>query len=530
MHLTRIHRALSGALVAGLSIALIAPMSGAATAAVRNAPTVTSTSAADASAVPVIDSFTPSTGPVGTQVTLTGSGFTGTTAVLLGTTAAPFTVDSDTSLSVTVPEGATSGQFNVTTPEGEATSAGTFTVDDPPPTVSGFTFSQPSGDQTVFLKWSNPPIGDLKEIRIRRTTGATSTAPGHAGGTAAYTGTGTSAKVTGLTNGTTYRFWAYVSDTAGQWSGPGGPVTAKPVAPKLTSLSLSRSTSTLTYGSSVRLTAKLTTGSTSVSGEKITFYGRRKGTSTWTALTTGTTVSGGTISTVRTPGSHYEYRATHARTLYYASSTSPTVTVLVKPALTASISPSSALNGTTVRITGTLKPAHGGQSVYLQRLTSDGWRSVLRSTLSSGGGYSFSTRPTTSGSYSYRVYKPADGDHLAAYSGKLTYRAYRVVISGIHYDAAGDDRNNESDEYAVLKNTGRITVNLRGWRLWAGDAGQNYTLPSYSLAPGASVRVITGCGGSGIKLCLSSPIWNNDGETGRLYDPRGKLSSSYTYN
>ncbi len=71
---------------------------------------------------PSITSFSPSTGPVGTPVTINGSGFTGATAVMFNGTAATFTVSSDTQITATVPAGATSGSISVTTPSGSVSS------------------------------------------------------------------------------------------------------------------------------------------------------------------------------------------------------------------------------------------------------------------------------------------------------------------------------------------------------------------------------------------------------------------------
>lgn len=87
---------------------------------------------------PTIASFTPTSGPVGTNVTITGTGFTGTTAVKFGGTSASFTFGSDTSLTATVPTGATTGTISVTAPGGTATSANAFTVTPPAPTISSF--------------------------------------------------------------------------------------------------------------------------------------------------------------------------------------------------------------------------------------------------------------------------------------------------------------------------------------------------------------------------------------------------------
>lgn len=89
---------------------------------------------------PVVSSFSPGTGPVGTSVSITGSGFTGATNVTFNGTAANFTFNSDTSISATVPNGATTGPISVTTPNGTGTSSTSFTVATPPqkPTITGF--------------------------------------------------------------------------------------------------------------------------------------------------------------------------------------------------------------------------------------------------------------------------------------------------------------------------------------------------------------------------------------------------------
>ena len=91
---------------------------------------------------PVVTSFTPASGPVGTNVSITGTGFTGATSVKFnGTAATTFTVNSDTSVNATVPNGATTGPISVTTPNGTGTSSTNFTVTTSgnPPVVTSFT-------------------------------------------------------------------------------------------------------------------------------------------------------------------------------------------------------------------------------------------------------------------------------------------------------------------------------------------------------------------------------------------------------
>src|SRR2546422_11415619 len=83
---------------------------------------------------PTITSFAPTSGPVGTPVTITGTNFTGASAVRFNGTSANFTATSSTSISATVPSGATTGPLSVTTPGGTATSTNNFTVI-PAPTI-----------------------------------------------------------------------------------------------------------------------------------------------------------------------------------------------------------------------------------------------------------------------------------------------------------------------------------------------------------------------------------------------------------
>lgn len=104
--------------------------------------------------------FTPNAGPVGTSVTLNGSGFSttavsntvrfnGTTAVVSAATA--------TSLTVAVPTGATTGTITVTNSNGTATSATAFVVGvtTPVPTITGFAPQIGSAGTVVTVTGTN---------------------------------------------------------------------------------------------------------------------------------------------------------------------------------------------------------------------------------------------------------------------------------------------------------------------------------------------------------------------------------------
>jgi IPT/TIG domain len=82
-------------------------------------------------AAPTITSFSPTSGLVGTTVTINGAGFTGATLVKFAGTSATFVINSDTKITTTVPTGASTGRISVTTPSGSATSSKVFTVTGP---------------------------------------------------------------------------------------------------------------------------------------------------------------------------------------------------------------------------------------------------------------------------------------------------------------------------------------------------------------------------------------------------------------
>ena len=89
---------------------------------------------------PTLSSFIPTTAGAGTTVTITGTNFTGTSAVSFGgVAAAAFTVVNPSTITATIGAGAT-GSINVTTANGTASVAGFTFVSTPPPST-GLAFS-----------------------------------------------------------------------------------------------------------------------------------------------------------------------------------------------------------------------------------------------------------------------------------------------------------------------------------------------------------------------------------------------------
>ncbi len=86
--------------------------------------------------LPVISSFTPTSGLTGSVVTITGNFFNGATRVSFGKLSASYVIGTATKISATVPSGASTGKISVTTAVGTAASSTPFT---PTLSITGFT-------------------------------------------------------------------------------------------------------------------------------------------------------------------------------------------------------------------------------------------------------------------------------------------------------------------------------------------------------------------------------------------------------
>src|SRR2546427_9407233 len=84
----------------------------------RNTASTSTDNTVTFNAAPSITGFTPASGPVGTIVTISGTGFVGVTAVTFNAVSAGFIVDSATSMRAEVPAGATTRPIPVSTPPG----------------------------------------------------------------------------------------------------------------------------------------------------------------------------------------------------------------------------------------------------------------------------------------------------------------------------------------------------------------------------------------------------------------------------
>ena len=106
---------------------------------------------------PLIKSISPSAAAIGASVVISGSGFTGTNSVRLGTIEADFTVNSDLSISFVVPVSATTSRVTVANASFETTYSKNFTVVPPPgsPEISRVSSSKSSVGKTISITGKN---------------------------------------------------------------------------------------------------------------------------------------------------------------------------------------------------------------------------------------------------------------------------------------------------------------------------------------------------------------------------------------
>ena len=113
---------------------------------------------------PRITSFTPSQGPIGTVVTISGLFFTGaTTAKIGGKPLADFRLVDDFTMTGTIAPGTSTGKVSVTTPGGTYTTAQSFTVT-LGPVVTGF--SPPAGKAGTTVTISGTGFGYAHSVTI----------------------------------------------------------------------------------------------------------------------------------------------------------------------------------------------------------------------------------------------------------------------------------------------------------------------------------------------------------------------------
>ncbi|MFI5694353.1 S8 family serine peptidase [Kribbella sp. NPDC051586] len=281
------------------------------------------------------------------------------------------------------------------------------TVDQVPATVGSFDAT--GAYLAANLAWKIPPTGDLDQVIVRRNP--ISKPPTIDTGTLVYAGTGSAVKNTGLAQGVTYTYAAWVKDRGGKVS----PVATTQLLGMKTGIS---TTSTLiNYGGTITLRGStLRIDNKAYAGLPTNLYVRPKNSSKFTLLAALKTSSTGTVSFAYKPLVSSVFMMTFPGNADLMGTRTPDITVQVAPTISATMTPTSIKLGNTTAISGYVAPAHAGQSVYLQQYGNKVWKSIASVKLISSGKYAFGIRPAVRGQIAYRIWFPGDADHAQAFS------------------------------------------------------------------------------------------------------------------
>ncbi len=259
------------------------------------------------------------------------------------------------------------------------------------------------------LSWKLPPTPDLDQVIVRRNVG--SKAPTISTGTLVYAGTGTVVKNTGLAQGTTYTYAAWVKDRTGHYS--------QPAVKQLLGMKsgISTTSTLINYGGSITIKGStLRIDNVRYSQLPVNVYVRPKNSSKFTLLAAMQTSGLGTFSLTHKPLVSSVYMLTFPGNADLMGTRTPDLTVQVRPTISATLSPASIRLGGTTAFSGYVAPAHAGQTVQLQQYGNKVWKSIASVKLSTSGKYAFGIKPAVRGQIAYRVYFPGDADHAPAYT------------------------------------------------------------------------------------------------------------------
>jgi endonuclease YncB( thermonuclease family) len=100
------------------------------------------------------------------------------------------------------------------------------------------------------------------------------------------------------------------------------------------------------------------------------------------------------------------------------------------------------------------------------------------------------------------------------------------------FNAPGNDNENKNEEFVCLINKSIELVDMTSW-IVRDEYGWTYSIPEFSLEPGAAVKVRSGCGDNSQKdlyWCKDeTAVWNNDGDCVYLISKLGKTIAQYCY-
>lgn len=176
----------------------------------------------------------------------------------------------------------------------------------------------------------------------------------------------------------------------------------------------------LTYGKKVTITSLLTSLGTKLANQPFTLTATSGGKST--TLESGNTNAVGAFVTLQAPASTTKYTLSHKAGAGYGSlsACSGVLTVSVASIIKDTVRPATIRTDRSATVTASVSPNEQGQSVALQQLAHNKWRTFAIGHLNRTSHAVFTVKSMVSGSMKLRVVKAADANHAAAAGNIVT--------------------------------------------------------------------------------------------------------------
>ena len=208
--------------------------------------------------------------------------------------------------------------------------------------------------------------------------------------------------------------WTIGGEDAGQWSGLRA--YAASIAPVATATTASAPTS-LVYGKSGKVTAKVTVGGSAKAGMAVAFLYQPLGSAKWTrvgsAVTDATGVATFTTPATRGSGTWRAYTPSTWGTVVSADSAAPT---LVVPVVTGTPTSVAVKRKGLLYLRANVYPTSKGAPVLVQRRTASGWITVATIVMNKNLRAYYLVPTRSRGSFTYRFAVAATKSHLGAVS------------------------------------------------------------------------------------------------------------------
>ena len=194
----------------------------------------------------------------------------------------------------------------------------------------------------------------------------------------------------------------------------GSPSPTVPAGPFATSLALTPSAGTVTYGAVLTLTGGLTRADgTPVVGAPVQVLSRTAGQLSKVVLATLRTDSNGQIVRQVSPRTTAEYQLRYGGDALDAPALSNKTVTTLQPRISGAFTPAGVKLGQTSVLRGTLSPAYAGAHLSVRRRAADGsWSQVAVIAITGSGSYSWSVTPGLVGRYVFSVVLPSRPAYL----------------------------------------------------------------------------------------------------------------------